>query len=90
MIRRGVSLLLSSMGLAWFASPWPVQACSACFGKSDSSLAVGMNWGIFSLLAVILCVLGGLAAFFIFLAKRSAMVGELENSLPATETNKKV
>jgi hypothetical protein len=31
-----------------------------------------MNWGIFSLLACIGGVLGGVAAFFVFLARRSA------------------
>jgi hypothetical protein len=48
------------------------MACSACFGKSDSSLADGMNWGIFSLLAVVVFVLGGIASFAIFLARRAA------------------
>jgi hypothetical protein len=28
-------------------------ACAACYGKSDSPLASGMNWGIFTLLGVI-------------------------------------
>jgi len=50
-----------------------ILACAACFGKSDSPLALGVNWGIFSLLAVVVCVLGGISAFFIFLAKRAAM-----------------
>jgi len=35
-------------------------------------MAQGMNWGIFSLLAVIVSVLGGIAGFFIFLARKSA------------------
>ena len=33
-----------------------------------------MNWGIFSLLAVVIFVLGGIAAFFIYLARRAAML----------------
>ena len=45
-------------------------ACAACFGKSDSPLAQGMNWGIFSLLGMIVCVLGGVASFFIYLARK--------------------
>ena len=49
-----------------------VFACATCFGKSDSKLAEGMNWGILTLLFVILGVLGGIAAFFVFLARRSA------------------
>lgn len=48
-------------------------ACAACFGgKSDSPLAEGMNWGIFSLMGVVVCVLGSIAGFFICLARRAA------------------
>jgi hypothetical protein len=54
----------------------PAAACAACFGKSDSPLASGMNWGIFSLLAVIVPVLGGVAAFFIYLARKSTSTVE--------------
>ena len=49
-----------------------VFACAACAGKSDSDLAKGMNWGIFTLLCVVVVVLGGFGAFFIYLVKRSA------------------
>jgi maltodextrin utilization protein YvdJ len=37
-------------------------------------MAKGMNWGILSLLAVITAVLGGVASFFVYLAKKSATV----------------
>lgn len=47
-------------------------ACAACYGQSDSPLAAGMNWGIFTLLGTIVLVLGGVAAFFIYLARKSA------------------
>ena len=56
--------------LVWL--PQPLLACAACFGKSDDSLARGMNMGIFALLFVIVSVLAGLASFAIFLARRSA------------------
>ncbi len=49
-------------------------ACAACYGQSDSPLAHGLNWGIFSLLATIVLVLGGVAGFFVYLAKKSAAV----------------
>lgn len=61
-------LLLALLALAQNAA-----ACAACFGASDDRQAVSMNWGIFSLLAVVLCVLGAFAAFFVFLARRAAM-----------------
>lgn len=48
------------------------QACATCFGKSDSKLAEGMNWGIFTLLVFIMGMLGAISAFFIFIARRSA------------------
>jgi hypothetical protein len=35
-------------------------------------MASGMNWGIFSLLAIIVTVLGGIASFFVYLARKSA------------------
>ena len=50
------------------ASSW---ACTACYGQSDSPMAQGMNWGILSLLAVVVCVLTGIASFFVFIAKRT-------------------
>ncbi len=62
----------------WSSPGWPcaahsAPACAACYGASDSPLAQGMNWGIFSLLAVVVCVLGGIASFFIFLAKEQRL-----------------
>ena len=58
-------------------------ACAACYGQSDSPMAHGMNWGIFSLLTVVVSVLGTIAAFFIYLARRAAA-----NPLPADHGNK--
>lgn len=63
-----VGLLLS---LA-VAQPGSVLACAACYGADSGPMAQGMNWGIFSLLGVIVSVLGGIAGFFIYLANRSA------------------
>jgi heme/copper-type cytochrome/quinol oxidase subunit 2 len=53
-------------------TPGSAWACAACYGQSDSPMAKGMNWGIFSLLGFIVVVLGGVAAFFIYLARRAA------------------
>jgi len=58
--------------MAALLSPPTGWACVACYGQSDSPLAAGMNWGILSLLGFIVCVLGGVAGFFIFLARKSA------------------
>ena len=53
--------------------PSTAWACAACYGQSDSPLAQGMTWAVFSLLGIVVFVLGGIAAFFIFLARRSAV-----------------
>ena len=38
-------ILVAAAALA----PSPLFACAACYGQSDSPLANGMNWGIFTL-----------------------------------------
>ena len=63
---------LTTAVVAMLAAPQPLLACAVCYGKSDSDLARGMNWGILSLLAVVVFVLGGIASFFVYLAKRAA------------------
>jgi hypothetical protein len=66
-------------------------ACAACYGQSDSAMAAGMNWGIVSLLGMIVLVLGGVAGFFVFLARRSSAMakrpGEPVSPLHALEQN---
>jgi hypothetical protein len=66
-----------------------VQACTACFGKSDSNMAQGMNMGIFALLLVITSVLCGVAGFFVYLARRSSQLEQapLTSSLSENRTN---
>jgi hypothetical protein len=70
-------LLLTGVAAGMAALPASVQACAACFGKSDDAMARGMNMGIFALLIVIMSVLAGLVSFFVFLARRAARVGVL-------------
>jgi hypothetical protein len=53
-------------------------ACAACFGQSDSPLAKGMNAGIFCLMGVVVCVLGTIASFAIFFAKKAAAVAAMK------------
>jgi hypothetical protein len=45
-------------------------ACAACYGKSDAPLAVAMNWGIFTLLGVVLTVLTGALLFFVHIVRK--------------------
>ena len=74
--------LLAALAVA--AAPQSVLACATCFGKSDSDLARAMNWGILSLLAVVVVVLSGIAAFFIYLARRAAITAAAETPVPET------
>lgn len=59
-------------------------ACSACYGKSDSALAQGMNWGIYTLLGFIGLVLVGVAGFFVFIIRRAAAMTPVPESVPAS------
>ena len=73
-------VLLAALAVA--ASSPSALACATCFGKSDSDLAKAMNWGIVSLLAVVVVVLSGFAASFIYLARRAAMIAAAEAPAP--------
>jgi len=80
-----------SLGLA-FAPACPLHACAMCYGKTDSPLAAGMNWGIMSLLVVVVMVLGSIASFFVFLARRAAGIARTavaEGSSNPMEANQK-
>ena len=49
-MNRARSLFWFIVAAAIIASHSPlVSACTACFGKSDSNMAKGMNMGIFAL-----------------------------------------
>jgi hypothetical protein len=63
--------LLAAAALTLLHPP-SLWACAACYGQSDSPLAAGMNWGILSLLGTIGLVLGGVASFFVYLARKAA------------------
>jgi hypothetical protein len=67
-------------------------ACAMCYGaKTDSPLAAGMNWGIMSLLVVVVFVLSAVASFFVFLAKKAAAAArEIPAKAEMTESTQKV
>src|SRR5436190_5425980 len=68
--------------LALLFLSYSAHACSVCFGGTDSQLSRGMLAGVLVLLLVVLSVLGGFVALFVYLARRAAATGALEN--PAT------
>ena len=64
-----------------FLTQQNAAACATCYGESDSPMAEGMNAGIFVLLIVVTCMLSGLGAFFIFLARRAKTAAAREKIL---------
>jgi hypothetical protein len=65
--------------------PNAALACAACYGQSDSPMAQGMNWGIFSLLGVVVLVLGGVASFFVYLARKSSTASAPSGAMLSTD-----
>ena len=70
-----IRILFLALAAALALLPQVALPCAVCFGKTDSNLAQGMNAGVFLLLGVVGCVLGAIAAFFIYLIKRSSTHG---------------
>jgi uncharacterized BrkB/YihY/UPF0761 family membrane protein len=65
------------------------MACATCFGQSDEPLAKGMNMGILTLLCFVVLMWAGIAAFFVFLAKKAAVASGSLTSGGATQSNSK-
>ena len=68
-------------------APSHLFACAACYGgKIDSPMADGMNWGIFTLMGVIVPVLACFLVFFIHLIRKSeAMAADAEKTAKPTD-----
>ena len=79
---RWIKSVLVAVAVVFAVRPASVFACAACYGASDSPMAKGMNWGIFSLLVVVVGMLGGIASFFVYLARRSASFTAAANAQP--------
>lgn len=68
---------MSVVRLLWLlvlVLPQTASACAVCFGNSDSPWAKALSFGVIALLGVVLLVLGGIVAFFVFMAKRARMI----------------
>lgn len=63
---KGFVTLAGVLGL-----PTAALACPVCFGQNDSAMAAAMNSGILLMLGVVVAVLGGFAAFMMYLARRA-------------------
>lgn len=51
-----------------------LNACTACFGKTDEALAQGMNAGIYVMLIFVVAAWVLFGSFFVFIARRSQRV----------------
>ena len=69
-------LLLALAMLAW---PRALEACAVCFGAPDSPMTKGMQWGIASLVLILVPVLGGVGGFFVFLSRRGKAYAQFED-----------
>jgi hypothetical protein len=69
--RKLLKTFLAVVAGAIAIAPSPLLACAACTGRTDSSLAVGMNWGIVTLLGFVLTVLSCFVTFFVHVARRT-------------------
>lgn len=75
-LRRNISLpprVLTLSAILLLAAN-RLMACTVCFGKLSGDLAHGLNLALLLLLAVTTFVLGGFAAFFLYLWRRSKAV----------------
>ena len=79
MVRK---IVMGALALA----PSPLFACAACYGKSDSPLAQGMNWGIFTLLGILAPVLGCFAFCLIRMIHKDE-ASHTENNAPKNLTD---
>jgi hypothetical protein len=71
LFRKLLKTLLAAIAGAVAIAPSSLLACAACTGKTDSPLAVGMNWGIVTLLGFVLTVLSCFVVFFVHVARRT-------------------
>jgi hypothetical protein len=75
------------IGFALLSAPQSLRACAACFGRSDSELAEGLNMGIFALLGFVLLVMVWIGGFFAYMARRAnTNVESTESEGPVTPT----
>ncbi len=81
-----LKIMVAGFLCALALQPASLFACAACYGASDSPMAKGMNWGIFSLLGVVVMVLGSIASFFVYLGKRSSDMANTPDVNPPTNT----
>lgn len=83
-----LKILIPALALG---APAKSLACAACYNnQATGPMTDGMNWGIFTLMGVVVPVLGAFLAFFIYLIRKSeALAGTVtpQNESPNASTN---
>ena len=80
---RPAIVLASAAALAGIPA---LNACTACFGKTDEALAQGMNAGIYVMLVFVVAAWVLFGSFFVFIARRSQRVHADADSGDASPT----
>ena len=52
------------------------EACSVCFGATESDLKDGINYSILFMLGITYVTVGGFAGFFVYLRRRERLFTE--------------
>jgi hypothetical protein len=76
---NSLNKILPLITMAMLAAAPRARACTVCFGNSDSKMTQGMLAGVLVLLLVVVSVLGGFVALFVFLARKSAAAAAHES-----------
>lgn len=78
-VRDGIGLAVLIMAVLF---PRLAEACSVCWGASDSPQTQGTNNAILFLLLIVVLVLSGMGGFFITLMRRSRLAALPEEGAP--------
>jgi hypothetical protein len=76
--RAGCRSLAVALAAAvfWIVAAGNALACPVCFGQADGPLIDASRLGVFLLLAVVLCLQGCFAAFFLYLRRRARQAAD--------------
>jgi hypothetical protein len=83
-VRRPMGLIVA---VILILAPRAAFACPVCFGQNDSPLALGINYGILAMLAIIVGLWIAFGSFFIYLRRRARLVDS--GALPANEAGRR-
>jgi hypothetical protein len=78
--RQSLALIVLLVSLV----PKELFACAVCFGDKNSQMGKAADAGVLTLLLVIMAVLAFVAAFFIYIVRRTARLEQ--QNLPDTLT----